>query len=243
MSVDRIDSGPKNSLYVRVSFEHSQGKEAMHTLINSGMTKNFVNKQMAERWGLPRRTLPNPRLITNVDGTENKAGAVTKACILNVLYQGNQQLQWFYITDLGFDRVLLGYPWLHEFNPQVDWKGEGVVGEITLQTVANAWERWRDLRKKALVASIQVKSATVDETEIRKDMCTMCVTTFPFIVAYCTIVDSYRTCGLLTHHAYLYSDCFLIAVSFLVRPLLTNDSYLFVLVETPFDHVCRPSCI
>ena len=112
-------------------------------------------------------------MITNIDGTENKASAVTKACILDVLHQGNQQLQRFYITDLGFDRVLLGYPWLHKFNPQIDWKGKGVVEEITLKTVANAWERWRNLRKRALVASIQVESVTVDETKIRKDMCTM----------------------------------------------------------------------
>ena len=39
----------------------------------------------------------------NVDGTENKAGMVTEACILEVLYKGNQHLQRFYVTDLGFD--------------------------------------------------------------------------------------------------------------------------------------------
>ena len=75
--------------------------------------------------------------------------------------------------DLGFDQVLLGYPWLHEFNPQINWKGEGVVGEVTLKTITNTWERWKDLRKKALVASVQVNSTTVDETEIKRDMCTL----------------------------------------------------------------------
>ena len=173
MSVDRVNSGPHNSLYVRVNFEHSQGRETAHALIDSGATENFVNIRMAERWGLLRKTLPNPRSIINVDGTDNKASAVTEACILDVLHEGSQQLQRFYVTDLGFDRVLLGYPWLHEFNPQINWKGEGIEGEVTLKTIANAWERWRDLRRKALVASVQVDSMTVDETEIRRDMCTM----------------------------------------------------------------------
>ena len=141
VSVDRVNSGPHNSLYVRVNFEHSQGREAARGLIDSGATENFVDIRTAERWGLPWKTLPNPRSIINVDGTNNKAGAVTEACILDVLHKGNQQLQRFYVTDLGFDRVLLGYPWLHGFNPQIDWKKEGVEGEVTLKTIANAWER------------------------------------------------------------------------------------------------------
>ena len=128
---------------------------------------------MVERWGLPQKTLPNPRLIINVDRTKNKASAVTEVCVLNVLHQENQQLQQFYVMDLGFDWVLLRYPWLHEFNPQINWKGEGVVGEVTLKIIVNVWEKWRNLRRKALVASVQVNSTTVDETEIRRDMCTM----------------------------------------------------------------------
>ena len=173
MSVDRVNSGPHNSLYVRVNFEHSQGRETACALIDSGATENFVDIRTAERWKLLWKTLPNPRSIINVDGTDNKAGAVTEACILEVLHKGDQQLQRFYIMDLGFDRVLLGYPWLHGFNPQINWKKEGVEGEVTLKTIANAWEKWKDLRRKALVASVQVNSTTVDETEIRRDMCTM----------------------------------------------------------------------
>jgi hypothetical protein len=120
LSIDRVDSGPKNSLYVKVNFEHAQGGGTANALVDSGATENFIDIRTAERWGLPQRTLPNPRPIVNVDGTENKAGAVTRACILNVQYQKGQQLQRFYITDLGFDRVLLRYPWLYKFNPHIN---------------------------------------------------------------------------------------------------------------------------
>jgi hypothetical protein len=71
---------------------------------------------------MPRKILPRPWPIVNVDGMENKAGMVTEACILKVLYNGHQHLQQFYVTDLGFDQVLLGYPWLSTFNLQVNWK-------------------------------------------------------------------------------------------------------------------------
>ena len=157
-------------MYVKVNFEHAQGKGTANALVDSGATENFIDIRTAERWGLPQKTLSNPRPIVNVDGTENKAGAVTKVCILDVQYQKGQQLQRFYITDLGFDWVLLGYPWLHEFNPHINWKEGEVQEEVTFKTMTNAWERWRELRRTALVAQVQVDLVTVDETVIRRDM-------------------------------------------------------------------------
>jgi hypothetical protein len=74
-------------------------------LVNSGVTENFVDIHTAERWNMLRKTLPRPRQIVNVDGTENKAGQVMEACILEIKHGKDQHLQWFYITDLGFDRV------------------------------------------------------------------------------------------------------------------------------------------
>ena len=38
-----------------------------------------------------------------------------------------------------------------------------VEGEVTLKTVASAWIRWKELRKAALVATIQVNQVEVEE--------------------------------------------------------------------------------
>ena len=37
-------------------------------------------------------------------------------------------LQTFYITALGVDHAILGYPWLREFNLWLDWKEARVLG-------------------------------------------------------------------------------------------------------------------
>jgi hypothetical protein len=71
---------------------------------------------------------------------------------LKVNHEGNQRLQRFYVTDLGFNQVLLGYPWLSTFNPRIDWKEGKIKGSVTLRTVKDAWERWKELRRQALVA-------------------------------------------------------------------------------------------
>ena len=90
---------------------------------------------------------------------------VTEACILEVLYKGNQHLQRFYVTDLGFDRVLLRYPWLSTFSPQINWKMGEVNGEVTLKTITSAWIWWKELRRAALVVEIRVNQVGIDEEE------------------------------------------------------------------------------
>jgi hypothetical protein len=148
----------KNSSNVKVNFTNMRETATATALIDSGATKNFVNLRMAEQWKMPRKTLHNPRPIVNVDGTPNKVGAVKEACILEITHQGHSFLQRFYVMDLGFDRVLLGYPWLTTFNPQINWKTGAIEGEITLKTMGNAWERWRELRRTMAVAQAQIES-------------------------------------------------------------------------------------
>ena len=79
MSLDRVYVSHKNSLNIKVNFERTQEKATASTLIDSGTTENFIDVRTAEQWGLPRKILPRPRPIVNVDGTENKAGMVTEA--------------------------------------------------------------------------------------------------------------------------------------------------------------------
>jgi hypothetical protein len=60
---------------------------------------------------------------------------------------------------------LLEYTWLSTFNPQVDWKQGTVEGEVTLKTIMDTWERWKELRQAALVAGIQVNQARISTEE------------------------------------------------------------------------------
>jgi hypothetical protein len=46
------------------------------------------------------------------------------------------------VTGLGKQRIILGFPWLHKYNPIIDWKKE----EITFKPFRIDWRR---LIKKA----------------------------------------------------------------------------------------------
>ena len=55
----------------------------------------------------------------------------------------------FFITNLGGDHIVLGYPFLKEFNPQINWeKGEITGARQVKVTPKQIWEhRWRLWRK------------------------------------------------------------------------------------------------
>src|SRR6266403_3331481 len=85
--------------------------------------------------------------VYNVDGSENKQGKVTHYCWLRIFFEGKTRLQKFYITALGKDGIILGYPFLYVFNPEVDWQqGKLKGGDVTLQTPRYRY-RYQDIAR------------------------------------------------------------------------------------------------
>jgi hypothetical protein len=122
---------------------------AGRALIDSGMTENFINYRTAVWWRLNTKDLWYPCKVYNVDGTENQGGIISKSCVLRVR-QGEQQIaQWFYVTNFGQDRVILGYPWLREFNLEIDWEEGQLIGEeVKLEEIGVVWEEYKKQRTK-----------------------------------------------------------------------------------------------
>ena len=63
--------------------------------------------------------METPRPIINADGTPNGKGTLTRYTELLVSHNGKEEKQQFYIADLGTDRIILGFPWLREWNPDM----------------------------------------------------------------------------------------------------------------------------
>jgi hypothetical protein len=83
-------SSKQNALVVPITFANLEGAKQGIALVDSGATECFIDTKTAQRWGLPTRRLVYPRKIYNVDGTENKAGKITRSCMLRVR-KGNKQ--------------------------------------------------------------------------------------------------------------------------------------------------------
>ena len=92
---------------------------------------------MVARLKLPTKQLKDPQWVYNVDGSNNKAGQITHECQLKMNYGGKELEQRFFISDLEADRAILGYPFLREFNPRVNW-AKGQLQEAKGVVIQNA---------------------------------------------------------------------------------------------------------
>ena len=81
-----------------------------------------MNLQYTRYLQLPIRRLPEPCKLFNVDGTQNKAGVLEYYTDLNIQTGGNRTYLRFFLSDLGENKAILGYPWFAAVQPKINWK-------------------------------------------------------------------------------------------------------------------------
>lgn len=117
-------------------YVHSSTKRAETiTLLDSGATENFLNLQYARNQGLPIHRLLKPRNLFNIDGTPNKQGTLKYYTNLSVQMGSRRVKMRFFLSDLGENKVILGYPWFMAFQPNIDWAW-GWIDHLQLPIIA-----------------------------------------------------------------------------------------------------------
>jgi hypothetical protein len=104
-------------------FIHSIAKRAKAVaLVDLGAMENFMNLTYAKWLWLPIKQLSKPRKLLNVDGTKNKSRELKYYTNLPVQTRRIHTKLWFYLSDLGEQKAILGYPWFTAMQPNIDWK-------------------------------------------------------------------------------------------------------------------------
>ncbi|GLB45153.1 hypothetical protein LshimejAT787_2000580 [Lyophyllum shimeji] len=113
----------RNSLILRVEVVTTDTQEilGLKALLDSGASGLFLHIRFVREHGITTRTLSRPIPVKNVDGTANAAGAITEVVDLVLRYNGHSERVVFAVTDLGEQDMILGYTWLKEHNPEIDW--------------------------------------------------------------------------------------------------------------------------
>src|SRR5712672_3955857 len=117
-----------NSVIMPFDLYSAKGKKEECALVNSSATANFVDYKTVKRLGLGSKKLEQVRTVKNIDRTLNIAGNITHTCDLLVSHGRKQERTRFFVTNLGGDQFIFGYPWLAKFNPDISWPEAIVKG-------------------------------------------------------------------------------------------------------------------
>jgi hypothetical protein len=118
-----------DSMTIPVQVHMWHKKTEVETLLDSGATHNFIDERTVKALSMGTHDLPQPHTVTNVDGSENRAGTIRQYANLWVK-KGTQTIKLcFFIANIGHDRIILGHPWFKAFNPTIDWTTNTLLGE------------------------------------------------------------------------------------------------------------------
>jgi hypothetical protein len=112
----------RKSMTIR-TFLHTRSKRAEAiALLDSGATENFMNLDYAKYLQVPIQRLKEPRKLFNVDGTLNKNGELLYFTDLQTQTGTQRNTLRFFLSNLGENKIILGYPWFAAFQPRIDWR-------------------------------------------------------------------------------------------------------------------------
>ena len=144
-------------------FIHLRSKRAEAvTLLDSGATKNFISINYARKLGLPIQRLIYKRRLFNVDGTPNWAGTLKYYTDMTTKTGDKRTHLWYFLTDLGENHIILGYPWFASAQPKINW-AKGWIDYAQLPIVV-----WSNDTDKAIFAT-QTKGRKVIIRRVQAD--------------------------------------------------------------------------
>ena len=119
-------------LPIRISSDNEEGIEIVEGLLDSGASGEFIDQDFARDLHAEKKDLKKPIQVYNVDGTLNKRGTITQYVELELEIHERKRKHRLLVTGLGKQQIILGYTWLKEMNPLIDWQ------KGTLE-----WRQWK----------------------------------------------------------------------------------------------------
>ena len=106
-------------------------------LLDSGATENFMSLDYAKYLQFPIQRLREPWKLFNVDGTPNKAGDLEFYMDLVTCTRTQIKTLCYFLSDLGENKVILGYLWFAATQPKIDW-AKGWIAHDQLPIILRA---------------------------------------------------------------------------------------------------------
>ena len=125
-SISTLDvRGTSLLLLVEIGTTDTSELHSVKALLDCGATGSFIVRDFVHSKGMNTRTLSCNIPVFNVDSSPNEVGQISKVMDVVLRYKTHSERMLLAVSGLGKQSLILGYDWLKDHNPRIDWeKGE-----------------------------------------------------------------------------------------------------------------------
>jgi len=134
------------SLLLPVEIETMDTSElhSVEALLDCRATGSLIDRDFVRSKGMNTWTLSHNIPIFNVDSFPNEAGQISEVVDVVLHYKTHSERMLLAVSGLGKQSLILGYDWLKDHNPRIDWE----KGEVEMTRCPLRCEGGRALRKE-----------------------------------------------------------------------------------------------
>jgi len=145
LSISALDArGTSLLLPVEIGTTDTSELHSVKALLDCRATGSFIDRDFVHSKGMNTRTLSQNISVFNVDSSPNEAGQITEVVDVVLRYKTHSERMLLAVSGLGKQSLILGYDWLKDHNPKIDWE----KGEVEMTRCPLCCEGGRVLRKE-----------------------------------------------------------------------------------------------
>jgi len=98
---------------------------SIEALLDCRATRSLIDRDFVHSKGINTWTLSHNIPVFNVNSSPNEAGQISEVVDVVLCYKTHPERMLLAVSRLGKQNLILGYDWLKDHNPKIDWeKGE-----------------------------------------------------------------------------------------------------------------------
>jgi len=159
LSVNTLDArGTSIILLIEVSTTDTSEVHSVKVLLDSGATDNFIDRDFVRTKGINTWSIFRPIPVYNIDGSPNEAGQISEVVDVVLCYKTHSKRTLLAVSSLGRQNMILGYTWLKDHNPEVNWQ----TGEVQMNRCPPRCKGCRVIQKEqALQKRMETRALNV----------------------------------------------------------------------------------
>jgi len=144
-AISALDArGTSLLLPVEIGTMDTSELHSVKALLDSGATGSFIDRDFVCSKEMNTWTLSHNIPVFNVDNSPNEARQISEVVDVVLRYKTHSKRMLLAVSGLGKQSLILGYDWLKDHNPKIDWE----KGEVEMTHCPLWCEGRRALRKE-----------------------------------------------------------------------------------------------